>query len=197
MASLMLKDLEERPGDEEERREFFFSYLKVISRPFLIFHKTVKEAVLDMLLVLMERCLGRGMEEIKDSLSGLEDKQYLCEEPVYGTLSSLAEHAGQIVRGREADYLKILISQLTELKSNYTLRMEKMDAILDKVHTLTNGDEAEELEFYAFYLMQIKRLTSISSDTSKSLWLTREIYRVYGADKGRTIPQLVELVILV
>ena len=196
MASLMLKDLEERPGDEEERREFFFSYLKVISRPFLIFHKTVKEAVLDMLLVLMERCLGRGMEEIKDSLSGLEDKQYLCEEPVYGTLSSLAEHAGQIVRGREADYLKILISQLTELKSNYTLRMEKMDAILDKVHTLTNGDEAEELEFYAFYLMQIKRLTSISSDTSKSLWLTREIYRVYGADKGRTIPQLVELVIL-
>ena len=196
MSSLMLEDLKGRSGDEEERREFFFSYLKVISRPFLIFHKTVKEAVLDLLLVLMEHCLGRGIDEIKSSLTGLEDKQYLCEEPIYGTLSSLTEHAGQIVRGHEADYLRILMSQLTELKSNYALRMEKMDAILDKVNALTGGDEDANLKFYALYLMQVKRLTSISSDTSKSLWLMREIYRVYGADKGRTIPQLVELVIL-
>jgi hypothetical protein len=196
MANLMLEDLKGRSGDEEERQEFFFSYLKVISRPFLIFHKTVKEAVMDLLLVLMEHCLGRRMDEIRDSLSKLEDKQYLCEESVYGTLSSLVKHADQIVKGCEADYLKILMSQLTELKSNYALRMEKMDAILDKINTLTGGDEDRNREFYAFYLMQVKRLTSISSDTSKSLWLTREIHQVYGTEQGRTIPQLVELVIL-
>lgn len=196
MVSLMLEDLKGRPGDEEERREFFFSYLKVISRPFLIFHKTVKEAALDLLLVLIEHCLGHDMEEIKGSLADLEDKRYLCEETIYGTLSSLVQHASQVVRGYEADYLKILMSQLTELKSNYVLRLEKMDAILNKVNILTCKDENKNLEFYAFYLMQIKRLTSISSDTSKSLWLTREIYRVYGVNKERTIPQLVELVIL-
>lgn len=199
MAGLMLEDLTGRTGDEDERREFFFSYLKVISRPFLIFHKTVKEAVLDLLLVLMEHCLGSGMDEIRTSLEKLEAKRYLCEEPIYGTLNALAGQIGKIVRGHETDYLKILMSQLTELKSNYVLRMEKMDAILHKIDALTSAGEAgrgKTWAFYAFYLMQIKRLTSISSDTSKSLWLTREICRTYGADKGRQIPRLVELTVL-
>lgn len=199
MANLMLEDLTGRTGDEDERREFFFSYLKVISRPFLIFHKTVKEAVLDLLLVLMEHCLGGSMKKIKASLKKLEDKRYLCSDPIYKTLNSLVEQVDQIVRGCKADYLKILMSQLTELKSNYTLRMEKMDAIVRKIDELTGGGgdgSREKWEFYAFYLMQIKRLTSISSDTSKSLWLTREICKKYGADKERPIPKLVELTIL-
>lgn len=199
MSCLMLEDLTGRAGDKDERREYFFSYLKVISRPFLIFHKTIKEAVLDLLLVLMEHCLGSSMNEIRVSLEKLENKRYLCDDPICDTLNSLVGHVDQIVRGHETDYLKILMSQLTELKSNYALRMEKMDKILHKIDELLGVSEdrsQEKWAFYAFYLMQIKRLTSISSDTSKSLWLTREIYRTYGADKGRSIPKLVELAIL-
>lgn len=199
MADLMLEDLTSRTGDEDVRREFFFSYIKVLSRPFLIFHKTIKEAVLDLLLILMEHCLGSGMDGIKLSLEKLDAKRYLCEEPIYETLNSLVGQVDEIVRGHEVDYLKILMSQLTELKSNYVLRMEKMDAILRKMEAFIDEGEAGsqgKWAFYAFYLMQIKRLTSISSDTSKSLWLTREICRTYGADEERPIPRLVELTIL-
>lgn len=196
MAELILADLK---GRTEDKQEYFFSYLKVISRPFLIFHKTIKEAVLDLLLVLMEHCLGSNMGKIRESLEELTDKQYLCKEPIYSTLESLVCQVDQVIGGYEADYLKILMSQLTELKSNYTLHMEKMETILHKVDELVCGGSdsiQRKWEFYAFYLMQIKRLTSISSDTSKSLWLTEKIYQTYAQNQERPIPKVVELAIL-
>lgn len=46
----------ERKGSGEEKVEFeyFLSYLKCISRPFLVFRKAIKEAIFDVLLLLLD-----------------------------------------------------------------------------------------------------------------------------------------------
>lgn len=195
--ALLTVDLEGRKKDLTQAREFFFSYIKVLSRPFLIFNKAVKEAILDLILILIEHYVYEyNVNTIIETLKDSEEKQYLYE--FLSELNRLCEDIKDIITSdAQVDYLKLLMSQLTELKSNYTLRPKNMEAILEKSKKMIGDEKGDEKwDFYSFYLMQIKRLTTISSDTSKSLWLTREICANYSKSGNSPIPKFIELVIL-
>lgn len=62
--------------------EYFLSYLKILSRPFIVFDKTVKEAIFDIQLVLSEAILSK--KETKEILQETKNKKYLIKQKHYG-----------------------------------------------------------------------------------------------------------------
>ena len=156
---------------KEDRYEYFLSYLKCISRPFLVFNKAVKEAIFDILLLLIDsivcgKKLNKAIGEIET------DKPYLAERKIKMQLNKIdrnilwAEDRSVEDKG---NLVKLLMKQLTELKSNYIIRPEKMDAIF----AFMDDKDAEEFEKY--YMTLIDRLVGASSDTNKSVWLDDKI----------------------
>lgn len=154
---------------EKDKYEYFLSYIKCISRPFLVFKKVIKEAIFDIMLILIDATV-RNLS-LKKIINEVEkEKPYLVERRLilqfnkldHNVLSSLEEND-------KRDLVKLLMKQLTELKSNYIIRSDKMDAIFRFMGT-------EELyKFEKYYLTLVDRLVGASSDTNKSIWLDNEI----------------------
>lgn len=156
----------------EEALEYFFSYLKVISRPFVVFNKSIKEAIFDILLIISELLLDEERRDIKSILRLADEKRYLLQfEPLFQELRM--EVLDKLSTDEEkTDILLLLVKQLTELKSNYFIRRE----VVCKIQGFIK-DFPEEMKhnFYERYLRCVKRLLEINSDTSKSAWFNEEM----------------------
>lgn len=156
---------------EEDQYEYFLSYLKCISRPFLVFKKSVKEAIFDILLLLIDATI-RG-EKLRTVIKEAEEKKkYLAERKLILQFNTLDKNIlqDQKLTVKDKDNLvKLLMKQLTELKSNYIIRPEKMDAIF----AYMRGKDEENFKIY--YMTLIDRLIGASSDTNKSIWLDKQI----------------------
>lgn len=163
-----------RPYDRKEycdrdtvQREFFLSYCKILSRPFIVFNKAVKEAVFDFLLIFAESILtGR---EVLHVVAEVDHKNYLQNETTTLLLTEcekLVESAFSI-HNKNMELLKVLLKQLTELKSNYVIRLENINKIAEYIKNIPTGEQSD---FYERYMTQVKRLLGVSSDTSKSTW---------------------------
>lgn len=166
IVKLLLTDYENRT---EEGFEYFLSYLKVISRPFIIFNKSMKQAVFDILLLLTEHQMSsRGMQEILKSMG--EEKAYLQKGNIKRNILQLEEKILRNITDPEdkKDFILVLLKQLTELKSNYIIRLENMNKIANYADGL---QEEEAAFFYEKYLQLVKLLIGVNSDTSKSAWL--------------------------
>ncbi|MCM1231031.1 MAG: hypothetical protein NC489_12940 [Ruminococcus flavefaciens] len=163
---LLLTDYMNRPVD---RFEYFLSYLKVMSRPFIVFNKSMKQAVFDVLLLFTEWQLSkRKMIELIDCIG--KDKEYLQKKPIRNSLLLIEEQILSDIAepSKKKDLVLMLLKQLTELKSNYIIRACNMNKIADYVETLSKEDSSF---FYHKYLQLVKLLIGVNSDTSKSAWL--------------------------
>lgn len=163
---------------EEEQFEYFLSYLKVLSRPFLSFQKSIKEAVFDILLVIIDSLIKKHtiMKTVED-IKKL--KPYLSEEKLQAEWKILND---EIIYPKERSdeerrvLLLILMRQLTELKSNYIMRPDIIKLIYNYAYKLSvMQDKEHREEFQRRYVLMIKRLIGTSVDTSKSLWLDQMI----------------------
>ena len=157
---------QEYQSKEKMQREYFLSYCKILSRPFIVFNKAVKEAVFDLLLLFTERILTG--EAICALIEQTSCKSYWNKEEIKSLLSECDELIQKIFiqQGEDDDFLQVLLKELTELKSNYIIRLENIHKIVDYV---AKKKETEN-SFYDRYVCQIKRLLGVSSDTSKSAW---------------------------
>ncbi len=169
--------------DKDEAFEYVISYLKVCSRPFLVFQKSVKEAIYDILLVLIEYITKRHKDTEGITIDDIiqrcgEDKAYwldLTEDWHKFEEIFLIDRTFK----QQRDLVLMIIKQLTELKSNYILRKENMYGIfafmrqnIDSDASIAKSKKQNQLEdFWRRYVIHVKKLTGISSDTSKSMWL--------------------------
>ena len=160
-------------GEEKEEFEYFLSYLKCISRPFLVFRKAIKEAIFDILLLLLDAVIKH--KNISNILKRkIVGKDYLQKVRVKKRFKELDDN---ILNDRDLDIkdkqelVKLLMKQLTELKSNYIIRKENMDAI----YAFMKGKN--ERQFQIYYMTLINRLVGASSDTNKSVWLEKMIMK--------------------
>jgi len=160
--------------DKKAAFEYFVSYLKVISRPFLVFQKAVREAIFDLLLIFSEWLIKK--ETIGIVLRGT-GKIYLKEQLIRKELNSVEKNIlNTLTDEQKMDLMLVLMKQLCELKSNYIIRKESMGAFfrfaLENTRCLDGDKREEEREdFFKRYIVNIKKLTGISTDTSKSLWI--------------------------
>lgn len=160
-------------GRKKDRYEYFLSYLKCISRPFLVFRKCVREAIFDILLLLIDTVVrNESLTEIVREAKA--EKSYLDDRRLKRKFAELDQNVLRdpaLTKDNWWDLVRILMKQLTELKSNYIIRPEKMDAIF----AFMNGTEQRRFEVY--YMSLIGRLVGAKSDTNKSIWLDEQIER--------------------
>lgn len=156
---------------QEMAFEYMMSYLKILSRPFMVFDKTIKESAFDVQLIMMDCILG---ESLVKELLGTTKKKYLEKSEEY--FCFLVE---EIIRkdfseSQKMDLFLLLMKQLTEMKSNYFIRVENIEKIASFVSNAEeNGLSSEKL--YRQYLQQTKKILGVSSDTSKSAWFSKEL----------------------
>ena len=168
--------------DKDEAFEYVVSYLKTCSRPFLVFQKSVKEAIYDILLIVIEYVTKRfddtNATSIKSIIQRCGDKTYWMDLQEEWEKFEKVFLAGRTYR-QQRDLVLMIIKQLTELKSNYILRMENMQRIfifmrqnIEKDTSLFQSEKSRQFkDFWQRYVIHVKKLTGISSDTSKSMWL--------------------------
>lgn len=154
-----------------EGYEYFLSYLKCISRPFLVFKRSIKEAIFDILLVIIdavikEKAIREVIREVEKEKPYLKER-YLIKEFNQLDRNILNDPARTAVDRQ--DLVNLLMKQLTELKSNYIIRPAKMSAIFKCMPTAS----LEKFELY--YITLICRLVGASSDTNKSIWLDEHL----------------------
>ncbi len=158
----------------KDKYEYFLSYLKCISRPFLVFKKSVKEAIFDILLLLIDATIRN--EQLRKVIKEAEvQKPYLSEKKLIQQFNKLDNNIlndPKLKNTDKQDLVKLLMKQLTELKSNYIIRPEKMDAIF----LYMKGVNDRKFEIY--YMTLIDRLVGASSDTNKSIWLDEQMEKV-------------------
>lgn len=185
--------------DKDQAFEYFISYIKTASRPFLVYVKAVKEAIYDILLIVIEQIIKD--KTIADIIKECGEKEYWSK--IESELTEFEELIlKQLTWMQKRDVVLVIMKQLTEMKSNYIIRLENMNALFDFhkkiIDELLIRDECKEIEklkkrlfknkgesvetkekiaekegedFWTRYIILIKKLTGISSDTSKSLWL--------------------------
>lgn len=170
---IMIEDYKIRL-DKEEAFEYFVSYLKTASRPFLVFNKAIKEAVFDILLIIIEYLIKN--KSIDNIISERGEKEYWLDlQKEWSELHILILNRLNYEQRRQV--VLVIMKQLTEMKGNYILRLENMNALFDFVEKsvdMIQENEAKESvreDFWNRYVIMIKKLTGISSDTSKSVWL--------------------------
>lgn len=171
---LVCKDYEgRREENSKDRYEYFLSYLKCISRPFLVFRRAVKEAIFDILLLLIETVIkGKALRDVIKTVEG--KKTYLKQRRLillFNWIDKNILNDAELTKKDKRDLVRLLMKQLTELKSNYIIRPEKMEAIFQFMDEM----DAEKREFEIYYMTLIDRLVSSSSDTNKSIWLDNQI----------------------
>lgn len=182
---LLLIDYKNR---SKERFEYFLSYLKVMSRPFIVFNKSLKQAVFDILLLLTEwQMAGQSMQSILENI-GIE-KEYLNKGAIKQSILDLEEQILNNITDfkDKKDLSLVLLKQLTELKSNYIIRIDNMNKIANYAQKLP---KEEKDFFYDKYLQLVKLLIGVNSDTSKSAWLDHTLHYETEYNNDKRIPIL-------
>lgn len=154
---------------KEEKVEYFISYLKVCSRPFLVFTKEVREAIFDILLAISEFVVkGRNIDVCAKRLS----KKYLNNQDILAEWRQIVDDILlKLSRKDKTNLVMVCMKQLTEMKSNYIIRLENIEALFSFMKQNWGAEQERLWDFEYRYIILIKRLTGISSDTSKGLWL--------------------------
>lgn len=158
---------------KEERIEWMISYVKVLSRPFVSYLKSNREAIFQIMLWMTEyiteelmtgqRTVGSRYKEIKD----------ICR-----CIRELRGKSDDVI----CNLLLILMKRLSDLGSNYIIRKEKMIRILEVVNKLQISAE-EKREFEDRYIGMMKRICCQSSDENKSMFL--EYLLLCGEEYGK------------
>lgn len=135
--------------DESQKLDLLISFLKVISRPFLSFRKSVNEAALKVIITISEYVLLKNVSHAAEYVNMIE---YF--EPF------LKRSENKIL------LVKVLFSCLTNLKSTFLLRSCTVKEVLELCNDLNDRDRANE--FIKSYVFNVKLLLCLSEKNSLS-----------------------------
>lgn len=176
---------------KETSLEWFSAALKIMARPFFSFDYKLRCVVMDFYLLLSEYLLrpesgGPDVELLK------KEKPYLLEDGILDWVKGFAENLKNALNNeygpRESDYRRLsfiqahLLKGLTDLKSNYVLRLCTICAVFSQV-SKANLTLEEQEKILRHYLRSILRLVNNSSDEAKSVWLEHLLQTHYEYPK--------------
>lgn len=159
--SLINDKLKNESFSDNERMEYLISYIKVLSRPFLIYRKSILEEIFQFMLILLDYLI-----------SNEEDRSKLVNERVF--INDMIEILAFISKYEKHEpkelievLLKTLISRLSGLNAKYAIRCQNIYKIINYFKKLYPEDDTEIL---FWYIKTIKRLIGLSNDASLCLW---------------------------
>ncbi|MDE5587295.1 MAG: hypothetical protein K2I72_02870, partial [Bacilli bacterium] len=195
---LLVKQMGINPPNKKmsnnDKLEVLFSYVKVLSRPFLNYQWRTREAIFYLILLFLEVVLDENIKNRNDIEEFIKKSKFKYS----GDIKKLRDVCGVIKdcktikkNGKLEDLiitysmLIIFIKQAMELNSNYIIRKRSVIKINQKYQEIKNGlkkfsdfelenkkDEINSiLDFENLYIRYIKQLTSLSGDEKKCVWL--------------------------
>lgn len=158
--------------------EWFSAALKVIIRPFFSYDYKLRCAVMDLCLILSEIFIKDcGEDKLKQRLEGI-GKDYILKngnlEWIYQFQQNIAGCLKSGLASRMTFVRNNVLKGLADIKSNYILRRETIQAICSQLsNILVDQSETEGFvrDFFEHYIRSILRITNNSSDEYKSIWL--------------------------
>lgn len=169
-------------SSSKNNRQIFTSYIKILSRPFLVYKSEVKEASLKLLLIFMEVFLGEDAETL---LEGEVSESYRKE------LLAICRVLKVWRERKNIETYRLLIDfmeQLTDMDSTYIIRRENIEKIFrlfdDIDHNVDLAQVRSDREkFELQYTIFIKQLTSSEDDETKSMRVENLFLTGYEIDK--------------
>ena len=163
--------------EKEDAFEYLLSYIKIWSRPFLVFRKSTKEAIFDIMLKIIEILLT----DIEyGELDKIEGGAFQMLKDVYDIVDHLKKNRKSPESGKKLMALLLtLMTRLSDLGSNYVIRKENIRKIYKFVDELAL-EKTQKEEFEEKYLALVKRICCLSSDENKSVYL--EHLLLYGQE---------------
>ncbi len=137
----------------------FIAMLKVLGRPFMTFRREEKEAVFQLMLIMLDVLLDESEPEG-------DGKLYYILKGIWANSAT------------RVNIVNMLINRLAELESNFIIRKYNMMRILNFAGKYINGKAYKE--FTSNYLNRIKQLLWQSNDFAKGLFL--EYLLLYGQE---------------
>lgn len=166
----------------EEKVEYLISFIKVFSRPFLTFRKSVLEASfrfrLDLLTVIIEGTapseeMSRTVDYVEQLSKRIQNKK--ANQKRFAIVLTL---------------IRTLAGSLSKNGSNYMIRKDSYSKLFSYIETLYHkliGSPAESAndgqwkkihsDFEFWYIATVKRLIETSGDETKCLWLEALLLR--------------------
>ena len=112
-------------------------------------------------------------------LSLATEKDYLQEKIIKDLMLELADRIRKLfTRDKDKkDLLMVLLKQLTEMKSNYIIRVDSINRMGVFIEDVLKLSKQEKEDFYNNYVYLVKKLLGVSSDTSKCVWFDYVLYQ--------------------
>lgn len=171
-----LTDTEEIDG-LLENMEWIISYFKVTARPFIVFRKSVLEAIYIILIETIENW-GKANGEESDIISKTISKSI--------EIVQSGKCDKQFLKSLESLYRSI-ISLLSSLGSKYLIRKQNYAKLIHNDPVLSakdkHGLQHKITPFELFYAASIKRMITLNKDETVGLWF--ETLLVKGVEYGQ------------
>lgn len=151
----------------EEAMEWIISGIKVFSRPFVIFRKSSREAIFQIMLELLEF--------ITSALTQPKAKIQESRFTKYGEIKEICcvIRDARLIWGQDDKIYVLLLAlmqRLSDLSSNYVIRKENFNKLFSVIEILNITEQQREC-FKQRYLSIVKRITCLSSDENKCIYL--------------------------
>lgn len=161
--------------------EILISYIKVLSRPFIIFDRLTKRAVFALLIEMFDIIL-----EANQSVSREEDQfhrgigKYNLQR-----IPKMQKKECQCAY----ELLLTLMKRSAAMGSTYVIRRQNMERIIDYYRKIKEKDPAVDAgnTFYERYLAIVKKNVGLSSDEMKCVYL--EYLLIYGREPEEESPE--------
>lgn len=169
---LINNNLEDESIDLKERMEYLISYIKVLSRPFLIFRKSVLEEIFKFILSLLEYLISN--DEERDDLVNVQG----FDPDLIKIMQFVSDFEKREEKPLIEVLLKTLISRLSGLNAKYIIRCRNIHKIISYFRKLSS-EETKNTEFLFWYANAIKKLIGLSNDASLCLWFEHVLVKQY------------------
>ncbi len=138
------------PDNMDENFEEMIAVLKVLGRPFMTFRKEEKEAVFELMLKMLDALLKESEPSGSEKFTSILRQLWYNEE-------------------KRIKIITMLVNRLAELESNYIIRRQSMNRIMEFCKNINDADL--RMEFAKNYLNRVKQLVGQSNDFAKGLFL--------------------------
>lgn len=168
------------------RKEMLTAYIYAAAYPFVVYRKSCREAVFRMPIILFELFINSESEETllkridvgekEEDISGeaADELRFMVNKSI-----KLNEIIQTIEWSDQEEFLRFLIKVSVELRCNYIIRPDRIESVLKKYFDLTSGNESSadmRKEFITYFTAMVKKLLSLSSDSSKITYFEKYIY---------------------
>lgn len=182
-------------SDIADQYETLTAYLYSAAYPFVVYRKSVREAIFRMVIILLELLV---MGETWKNMQHRVESSIITPEASKELIFILNESAGlqKIVKNvsNKEELLKFLLKISVELRCNYIIRPDRMEKIIKKYYNLVKNDkkyytdagvnkknngrdnlESKLAEFEVYYVALVKKLIALNADESKSTYFEKAI----------------------